>query len=107
MDKQAMLHRWMNGELSKEQEIALREDPDMRIMMDLATASSRLEAPEFPKDALFEDIKVLNQPPKVRKLNPLKYVVRIAAVFAIVAVSYVYWQGLDTTVGKHQCSHRI
>lgn len=98
MDKQDLLHRWMNGELNKEQESQLRNDPEMKDLMDLATASSGLYTPEFSKEAVLADIKLLNNPPKVIKLNPLKYLVRIAAVFAIVALTYVYWQGMDTDV---------
>ena len=98
MDKQAMLHRWMNGELSKEQEVALRNDPEMKALMDIAMASTQLETPAFPKDAVFADIKLLNQPPKVRRLNPLKYMVRIAAIFAVIAVTYIFLQGRDTNI---------
>lgn len=98
MDKQSLLHKWMNKELSPEQEQLLMQDPEMKVLMEIAEQTAQLQAPEFPKDVVMENIRVLNQPPKVRRLNPIKYVIRIAAIFAIVAVSYVFWQSLDTNI---------
>ncbi|MDC7997666.1 FecR family protein [Gilvibacter sediminis] len=98
MNKQELLHKWMNDELTGAEQSALREDPEMRAMMEIAAQTRSMEAPEFPKDAVWKNIQQLNKPTKVRTLQPLKYMVRIAAVFAIVAFSYVFWQGLDTDI---------
>ncbi|WP_435579067.1 FecR family protein [Gilvibacter sp.] len=98
MNKQELLHKWMNDELTGAEESALREDSEMHAMMEIAAQTRGMEAPEFPKDAVWKNIQQLNKPTKVRTLQPLKYIVRIAAVFAIVAFSYVFWQGLDTDV---------
>lgn len=98
MNKQTLLHKWMNKELSTEQEAELRKDPEMDSLLNLAAASAGLATPAFDKESLHRNISILNRPAKVRTLRPLKYIVRVAAVLAIIAMSYVYWQGLDTDV---------
>lgn len=98
MDKQSLLHKWMNDELTEQQEAMLKADPEMDALMQIAANTSKLEAPEFPEAVVWKNIQQLNRPAKVRRLQPLKYVIRIAAVFAIVALSYVFWQGMDTDV---------
>ena len=103
MNKQELLHKWMNDELTGAEESALREDPEMRAMMEIAAQTRGMEAPEFPKDAVWKNIQQLNKPTKVRTLQPLKYIVRIAAVFAIISLLVIAFLSLSASFNGLLC----
>ena len=99
MDKEKLLHKFLNGEASEAEITVLREDPEYGDLLHVADAVSEFETPAFKADTLFENIKqqtAVEQP--VRSINGWKPILRVAAIVAVIALGYFYITGLQTNV---------
>ena len=99
MDKEYILHKWMNDEASVDEIEQLKSFPEYALYMEIAEASAQFEVPiidaETNFDVINSKIKVKG---KVRNLNPLYTVLKVAAALAIIFASYIYFQNSNTTI---------
>lgn len=99
MDKEKLLHKWLNGAATTEELNQLKTSPEYASYIKIAEASSGLEAPVPDSDLNY---KVLSEKRavkgKVRNLNPFSTLLKIAAVLAVVVAGYLYFNSLATTI---------
>ena len=99
MDKDYILHKWMNDEASIDEIEQLKSSPDYALYMEIAEASTQFEAPINDVEANFDAItSKIKANIKVRKINPLFTILKIAAALAIIFASYVYFDSSNTTI---------
>ncbi len=100
MEKNYLLHKYLNGEASEEDIQKLMTDPEMKDYLKIATETSKLDAPNYEANTNWEAItkKTLSHEPKVRKLNPVKQLWRVAAVVAILIAGYFFLLPKNTVV---------
>ncbi len=99
MNKNYILHKFLNGEATKDEIEKLKASPEYASYIKIAEASSGFEAPPFNSEANFEAISSkFNTKEKFRRQSPLKNILRIAAVFAVICFGYLYVSTLDTSV---------
>jgi transmembrane sensor len=99
MDKDYILHKWMNDEASIDEIEQLKSSPDYVTYMEIAEASAKFEAPINDVEANFDIItSKIKTKIKVRKLNPLVTVLKVAAALAIIFASYIYFDNSNTTI---------
>lgn len=99
MDKNYILHKYLNGEATAAEIEVLENDPEFKSYLEISKASSGFKTPAFDRESNFSKIESgMKSGGKIRKLNPLKSVLRIAAVIAIAMIGYFYVSNLDTTV---------
>ena len=99
MDKNYILHKFLNGEASSDEIAALEASPEYRDYIRIARASEGFDAPNFDSKANFDAI----QAKKIRRLQPpsplsWKNFMRIAAVFAVLATGFWFLNTIDTSV---------
>jgi len=98
MENNYLLHKYLNGEATEEEVKLLLQDPDFSGYVKISEASKGFEVTGFDQDTNWNKISAkVGQQTKVRSLNPMKYVLRIAALIAVVAVSYVFLNNRTTT----------
>ena len=98
MNREELLHKWLNNELSKEQTALLKQDPTYASLIDIAQYSSQLATPEFDQNAAYAAIKQQTAATKVIKFSPWKNVMKVAAMVAIVFSVYLFVNSQDTKV---------
>ncbi len=106
MNRENLLHKWLNKEtLSKAELQFLHEDANFQEFTKIAGQSSRFSTPEFDKDVVFKAITALNKPKQLRRLAPIRMIMRVAAILVIVFCSYLYLSNLDTTVATQMAQN--
>ena len=99
MDKHYILHKYLNGEATSEEIELLRSSPEYASYVKISEATSSFEAPQFDSTANFEAIlSRRGEQSSVKKLHPIKTLLKIAAVVAVICAGYLYLNTLDTTV---------
>lgn len=99
MDKEHILHKWLNDSATKEELDFLKTSPEYASYIKIAEASSGLEAPAANSEKNFQAITTaLGNKGKVKRLNPLTTFLKVAAVLAIVVAGYLYVDSLDTKI---------
>lgn len=99
MDKNYLLHKYLNGEATSEDLQLLKGDPGFESLMKIAEASMEYEVPGYQAETNREKIaNRISTLSKVRSLNPWKTILRIAAVVAVVALSYVFLTNSTTEI---------
>lgn len=98
MNREELLHKWLNNELSEAQTEVLKQDPTYASLLDIAQYSSQLETPEFDQAAAYASIKQKNTTTKTIKLTPWKTIAKVAAMVAIVFTVYLFVNSLDTNI---------
>ncbi len=99
MEKDYLLHKWLNNEATPEELEQLKADPEYASYVQIATASSNFGVPKMDSEANFEAIS--NQLKPVRQLhkpNIFSVVWKVAAIFAVLLSGYYYISTLDTSV---------
>ncbi len=99
MEKDYLLHKWLNNEATPEELEQLKADPEYASYVQIAAASSNFEVPEMESEANFEAIS--NQLKPVQQLHKpsiFSVVWKVAAVFAVLLSGYYYISMLDTSV---------
>ncbi|WP_158548332.1 FecR family protein [Marixanthomonas ophiurae] len=99
MEKDYILHNYLNGTATQEEIEQLKADPEYASYIKIAKTTQGFDTPDFDEKATFKAIsEKLEQQPKVKKLNPWATVLKIAAVFAVIVTGYLYVDSLGTTV---------
>lgn len=97
MKKNYFLAKWLNGEIT---EATLREhvsEEEICAYKKIISATDQLEAPSYNAHEALEKIKKSHSEKTVKKLNFINYFYRIAAVFAVLIVSYYYISAKNTS----------
>jgi ferric-dicitrate binding protein FerR (iron transport regulator) len=92
------LAKWLNNELSEEELAAFKQSEEYASYQKIVEASSTLTSPSFDMDRALADIKKKQgvREPKVVKLHPARYIMRIAAaVTVLIAATIFYISTLD------------
>jgi ferric-dicitrate binding protein FerR (iron transport regulator) len=99
MNKDEILHKWLNGSATAEELNILKSSPEYASYIKIAEASSGLEAPVPDSDRNFAAIESRRgNKAKVKKLNPFGLVLKVAAILAVIVAGYVYMNSLNTTI---------
>ena len=100
MDKNYILHKYLNGEATIEEIELLKNDSKYTSYVKIAEATQGFETPAFKAEETFTAIKSKNdlKKGKVRSLFSSKYIVRIAAVLALIVTSYLFLENRDTSI---------
>lgn len=96
MNKDQLLHKWLNYELSEEESKAFNEREDFKELRRLSNALPHFAAPDFDKSKMYSYI--VEQPKSTEKNTWLKTLVRIAAVIVLAFGLFWYSLTLDTSV---------
>ena len=99
MDKEQLLHKALNETATDKELELLKQDARYASYLTIANASKNLTPPSFDSNTVLEKInnkKTKNT--KVKKLNPITIITRIAAVLVLVFGSYIFYQSLDTSI---------
>ena len=100
MDKNYILHKYLNGEATIEEIELLKNDSEFTSYVKIAEATQGFETPAFKAEDTFTAIKSKNdiKEGKVRSLFSSKYILRIAAVMALIVTSYLFLENRDTSI---------
>lgn len=99
MEKDQLLHKWLNNEATAEELEQLKADPEYASYLQIADASSNFETPEMNNEANFEAISNKIKPVRqMQKPTIFSVVWKVAAVFAFLLAGYYYTTTLDTSV---------
>lgn len=99
MEKDQLLHKWLNNEATAEEIERLKSDPKYASYLQIADAASGFGIPEMNEGANFDAISKKIQP--VRQLEKPKVfsiVWKVAAIFALLLAGYYYTTTLDTSI---------
>ena len=99
MNKENILHKWMNNAASSDEIEQLKSHPEYASYMEIAEISKNFDAPEVNSENNFNQIAQNFQTKEnVRTLLPLNAFLKIAAALVVLFASYLYFQNLDTIV---------
>ncbi len=100
MKKDYLLAKWLNNDITTEELEQLKASPEYASYIKIAETTSQFKVPEFDKEKNFDAInsKKNQQQTKVVKLNPIKTILKIAAVFAVLFAGYFYVNNLETSI---------
>ena len=99
MDKEYILHKWMNGEASSDEITKLKSYPEYASYMNIAEASAQFDTPDTSSENNYNEIiQKLKTKNKVRALFPTATFLKIAAAIMVLFASYLYVENLDTTI---------
>ncbi len=99
MEKDYLLHKWLNNEATPEELEQLKTDPEYASYIQIAAASAGFEMPEMDSESNFKAISNKIKPVhQLHKPNIFSIVWKVAAVFAVLLVGYYYTTTLDTSV---------
>lgn len=99
MNKETILHKWLNNEATPEEIAQLKADTEYASYLQIAEASSGFDIPEMDVEA---NQKAISEKKKIvlpiNKPKIFSLVWKVAAVFAILLVGYFYFSTLKTSV---------
>lgn len=99
MEKDYLLHKWLNNEATPEELEQLKIDQEYASYIQISSASSAFELPQMDNESNFEAISNKIKPVyQLRKPNIFSIVWKVAAVFAVLLAGYYYTTTLDTSV---------
>jgi len=99
MDKEYLLHKYLNGTASPEEIKILSADPQYLSYLKIAKTTLGFETPSFKKEDNFETItSQIRNTPKVKQLHPRRKLMGFAAAILILLVGYLFIQGFETTI---------
>ena len=98
MDKNYILHKYLNGEATAEEIARLKESPEYASYIKIADTTAEFATPSFNAEGNKEAIDSKINDPKVRTLSPFGMFIRVAAVVSVLLAGYLYISTLDTTV---------
>lgn len=105
------LARWLNGELSQEEEADLKARADFEEIRKIAEESTQVEVPAFSEGAAWEKLLAARQQGKARKgkmrsLKGLWWTAAAAAILALVAIGY-WWMQPDAPLIATQIGEQM
>lgn len=100
MDKNYILHKYLNGEATIEEIELLKNDSEYSSYVKIAEATKGFVTPSFNSEDTFTAIKSNRDKKegKVRSLFSSKYILRIAAVLALIVTSYLFLENRDILI---------
>jgi len=99
MDKEHLLHKYLNGTATPEEIRTLEADSAYSSYIKIANTAKSFETPLFKEKDNFNAItSKLADPPKVRPISSLKVIYRVAAAVVILFVGYLFIAGSETTI---------
>ncbi|MFK5983760.1 MAG: FecR family protein [Flavobacteriaceae bacterium] len=100
MEKDYLLAKWLNNDITNEELEQLKASPEYASYIKIAETTSQFQTPEFDKEKNYDAInsKKSQQQVKVVKLNSIKTILKIAAVFAVLFAGYFYVTNLNTSI---------
>jgi transmembrane sensor len=99
MDRDKLLHKFLNSEASLEEIEQLKADPIYQEYILIASASSEFEVPAHDAAANFKKI-LDSKKDDVRPLTSrwISFALRIAAILLVLVSGYIYFQSLSTSI---------
>ncbi|MEZ4858937.1 MAG: FecR family protein [Flavobacteriaceae bacterium] len=100
MDKNYILHKYLNGEATIEEIELLKKDSEYSSFLKISEATKAFEIPTFNSEETFSALtsKLDKKEGKVRSLFSSKYILRIAAVVALIVTSYLFLENRTTAI---------
>ena len=99
MDKDYLLHKWLNNEATPEELEQLKTDPEYASYIQISNATSAFELPQMDCEPNFKAISNKIKPVhQLHKPNIFSVVWKVAAIFAVLLAGYYYTTTLDTSV---------
>ena len=101
MDRKEIIKKWLDNELSPQELEVFKTFKDYDALVKLSHGIKQFKAPEFNTS---EELNIALQhinTPKLRAVNWMRPLMRIAAVFAICFSAYYYTTTLDTSVNTY------
>lgn len=99
MEKDYLLHKWLNNEATPAELDQLKTDPEYASYIQIAAASSKFEIPKMDSDANFEAISKKIKPARqLHKPSIFSVVWKVAAVFAVLLAGYYFLTTMDTSI---------
>ena len=98
MDKNYILHKYLNGEATAEEIAQLKESPEYASYIKISDLTGEFTTPSFDAEGNKKAIDAKIGDPKVRTLSPFGMFIRVAAVVMVLLAGYLYVSTLDTTV---------
>ncbi len=97
------LAKWLSGEMSAEEFRSFKESPEYAAYTKIAESSKHLETPPFDAVAQLEHFKAtqFKKQPKVIALRPLKLVIQVAAVLALLFATYWIYSSRETVISSN------
>jgi len=98
MELEKILHKYLNGNATNAEIERLKSDSEYSTYVAISETTATLGAPDFNETKTFDAIQGSNYTaPKVKRLNPLRTVIKIAALIAVLAAGYIFVSSLDST----------
>jgi ferric-dicitrate binding protein FerR (iron transport regulator) len=97
MTHEELIKKWLDNELSQSEFEAFKQLEDYEDLVKLDQSIQRFKAPEYNSAAELESTLKQVESRKIKKINWLKPMMRIAAVLVIALGLYFYISGLETT----------
>lgn len=101
MNKEALILKWLDNDLSPEELEAFKALEDYEAIIKLSNYSKGFKAPEFNTDEALQTVLTNIKKQPNRQTNWLSPLLKIAAILAICFGAYYYTTTLDTTINTH------
>ena len=100
MDKEYLLHKYLNGEATPDEIDALKAHPEFAAYTKISEATKNFETPLFKEAEIYQSLqsKLSEKEVKVRPLFSVKQFMRVAAVIALIITGYLFLDNRDTTI---------
>jgi len=99
MEKEQLLHRYLDGTASPEEIKTLEADAEFMSYVKIANATEGFETPSFDKELSYHQLdSKLDRPAKERPLRPRYLFMKIAAALVIFAAGYLLVRDTNTTI---------
>ncbi|MBC9795617.1 FecR family protein [Sinomicrobium weinanense] len=100
MKNDNLLAKWLSGEISEEELKILKRSEDLSLYEKIIAHADKLEAPAFDRATLLQKIQQQQSASssKVVPLRPWKWMAGVAAVAAVILVSFLFLGNGDTVI---------
>lgn len=103
MDKEYLIKKWLDHDLSTEELKAFQSLEDYHELIKLSKSLEDFKAPDFDNESIYSEIQsnISRQKLVTSKTNWLKPILRIAAVITVLVSVYYYTNTLNTSTQTH------
>ncbi|WP_282044264.1 FecR family protein [Winogradskyella flava] len=98
MNREELIKKWLDNNLSSEEQKAFEEIEDYNDIIQIDSALKSFKAPEFPTDKNYDSLKSRLKFNQNKSKQWYKSLLKIAAVLAICFSAYYYTTTLDTKI---------
>jgi len=96
MKQNYFLAKWLNGKISESTLKNYASEEEIRSYKKIIAATKELKTPDFNIEETLEKIKLAHYKSNVKKLSPIKYIYRIAAMIAVIVTSSYFISNTNT-----------